>query len=219
MNKNTEKTMAPGMSRFRKTPSSFFRKLDAGMATKPDWDKFALHYWQPLAHYGVTRVGISPNDIEDVVQNVFAALWRCPKTIRRHPNSYFRVWLVRVLQNKHINVLRDEARKTCQPDDAELLRLEAECHASDEKVRRALRVFLREDLYGLLKTGKTPDTRLCRRDYAIWLERTYHKRPRAETAAKYGLCTDAVTDIVAKIDRIIDRNRDMLYREYRAQDK
>ena len=207
-------SMAPGLSKFATTTSTFLRKVADGTSTKDEWNAFYVKYRDTLKRHAIERYGASPADADDAVQKVFESLWRCPQTIRRHPNSRFRFWLVCALKYKLYNFWRDEERQRGNVSPVDVEQLTSDYYTLEAQIKRAFYAFLRQDLYDQLRIGRTPHPRLKRRTFEIWYERVYNGRGRDETAAMYGVDPWTVTDSVKKVNQFLEANRDDLFREF-----
>jgi RNA polymerase sigma-70 factor, ECF subfamily len=83
------------------------------------WEKFVRLY-TPVLGMWAERLGLAPNDAQDLVQDVFAHLVRKIGLYRREENARFRDWLRTVLTNRYRELARKRklAMASLNPVDA-----------------------------------------------------------------------------------------------------
>lgn len=112
-------------------------------ADEEAWNRFVALY-SPLLFQWASRAGLSENDADDLVQDVFVALVKELPTFQYDGTKSFRAWLRKVLLNKWRDKLRRRRELTIGGDDPRFGELasadgeEAFNVISEEEYRQAL---------------------------------------------------------------------------------
>ncbi len=84
----------------RKTPLSLLERAQAPVRDEDAWNRLVALY-QPLVRFWCGRAGIAIPELDDVIQEVFAAVARdIPRFRRDRPGDTFRGWLRGVTRNQ-----------------------------------------------------------------------------------------------------------------------
>jgi RNA polymerase sigma-70 factor, ECF subfamily len=165
------------------TPISLLERLRQ-LPDEAAWERFVQLY-SPLLCAWASRLGLSGQEADDLVQDVFTLLVRKLPEFRYDPRKSFRAWLWTVTVNKCRERRRRPAVALAPATDRDL----AEVAGTDERaeideaeyrdylVRRALELMRAEFQPGTWK--------------AFW-ECTAQGRPAAEVARELGLTENAV---------------------------
>jgi RNA polymerase sigma-70 factor (ECF subfamily) len=147
------------------------------------WNRF-VELYTPLLFYWARRVGLSPEDAADLVQEVFTVLLRKLPEFRYDRAGSFRSWLRTVTLNKW----RERKRRACiqsgvsvPENDAE----QADPHDDDfweQQYRKELAARALE----MMKAHFEEST------WQACLQTVVHGRPAAEVGQELGLTTNAV---------------------------
>jgi RNA polymerase sigma-70 factor (ECF subfamily) len=91
---------------WRKTPLSLLERARAPVRDEVAWDRLVKLY-QPLVRFWCGRSGVPASDVDDLVQEVFAAVARGLAGFRRdRPGDTFRGWLKAVARNQVLLYVR-----------------------------------------------------------------------------------------------------------------
>lgn len=120
------------------TPASLLERL-CDRPRDGDWGRF-VHLFTPLLSCWAKRFGVTPTDLEDALQDVFALLFEKLPAFRLNPAGSFRAWLWTVFRRQ---VLARRKRLGRQPTatDEQLERLatpDAVPEAGEAEFRRRL---------------------------------------------------------------------------------
>jgi RNA polymerase sigma-70 factor (ECF subfamily) len=158
---------------------------------KPDdqeaWSRFVSLY-TPLFYFWCRRFKLSPDDAEDLIQDVFAILVdKLPEFIY-DPNLRFRGWLWTVALNR----LRKRRRKPASLSDGQIETVEGTdtiAEFTEEEYRR----FITERALLLMQTDFEPTT------WKAFLEHTTNGRTAADVASELGITIGAVYAAKARV--------------------
>lgn len=169
------------------------RPDEAGIA----WQRFAAIY-SPLLLCWARRLGLSPTDANDLIQEVFLVLLQKLPTFRRTPHRRFRGWLWTITRNK-AHELRRRVPLLLNQDA-----LADEPQAEDEQAEREMAeelALLSQRALALLERDFPPNT------WKAFWETAVAGRPGKEVAAELGLTVGAV---YAAHFRVLKRLREEL---------
>jgi RNA polymerase sigma-70 factor (ECF subfamily) len=162
------------------TPASLLERLrDPGQSEA--WSRF-VELYTPLLYTWARRLGVSPAEAGDLIQEVYLGLLQALPGFRYDPRHSFRAWLWTVTLNKWRQQRRRQpvagadlaAHEPAVPDPLEAYE---EAEYRQYLVQRALQ---------LMRTDFQPNTW-----QAFW-EVAAEGRPAADVAAELGLTTKAV---------------------------
>jgi RNA polymerase sigma-70 factor (ECF subfamily) len=162
------------------------------------WERFVRLYTPLLCHWA-RRVGVPPQDVEDLVQDVFAVLVRKLRAFRYDTGQRFRGWLWTVTVNK-CRERRRRAVTAPQAGDGELSGL-AESDPAAEVDEAEYRKYLARQVAQLIQAEFQPGT------WKAFWECVVADRPAAEVARELGTTENAV--YIAK-GRVLRRLRQEL---------
>jgi RNA polymerase sigma-70 factor (ECF subfamily) len=149
------------IGRMHSTPVSLLEKLRlTGDALA--WERFVTLY-TPLLYHWLLRTGVSPTDVADLVQEVFAVLVRRLPEFRRDPSQSFHRWLYVVT----LNLWRARQRK---PAAVSLDGTIAEPAAPDDLasfIDTEYRANLAQRAFSILEADFSPLTRRIFRQLVI----------------------------------------------------
>jgi RNA polymerase sigma-70 factor (ECF subfamily) len=144
------------------------------------WETFAVRYRERIRSWS-RRNGLREPDAEDLAQGIVLLM-------RDRINSYdrekgrFRDWLRTVTRNACMDFFRQAEKRRCQPllDDLPV-REDLERELDDQARTEVLRIALEQ-----VRSSVPP------RDWRIFEEMTFRKRPAAELAQEHGIGKTAV---------------------------
>lgn len=160
------------------------------------WGRF-VDVYTPLIFYSVKKLGLPPDDVPDVVQDIFVLLLKKLPSFEYQRGDSFRAWLSVIARNKCIDVLRKRrpipvgsaSDGHLAPDNAELI---TDREYNNFVTRRALELMRSEFSENAWR--------------ACW-EHVVEGRPAAEIAEQLGMTVNAV--YIAK-SRVLRRLREEL---------
>lgn len=161
---------------------------------KVAWARFVELYTPLLYHWG-RQFGLAPEDVADLVQDVFATLVQKLPEFTYQPGRSFRGWLHTVVRNRWRDHCRRSATRVIassplpEVETPDTITAFAEAEYRQHLVQQALR---------LIETEFEPVTWQACREYLV------HGRPAGEVARELGITTNAV--YLAKV-RVLARLR------------
>jgi RNA polymerase sigma-70 factor (ECF subfamily) len=200
---DTKKSVSPAagdLGRMSTTPVSLLERLRQPGQAKT-WDRFAELY-TPFLFYWARRLGAGPQDAEDLVQDVMAALVQKLPEFRYDRHKSFRGWLRTIITN----LWRDRLRHAAAPagfTEAELSGLASGDGLEalwDEEHRR----HLASRALGLMRAEFQPTTWK-----ACW-EHVAEGRLAAEVAGELGISENAVYIASSRVLRRLRQELDGL---------
>jgi RNA polymerase sigma-70 factor (ECF subfamily) len=167
------------------------------------WQEFVQIY-EPLLTRFVLARGVSRSDTEDLVQEVFATLFRALQNFQLdHSRGKFRTWLWQVSRNVMVDWARRQKRDQRAVDAwAEQLGLDQNESLDEWSLLHKQRII--EILLPRLQENTQPKTWSC------FEEHLQKGRPAADVAEELGLTSNAV---YVNASRVLNRLRDQC-REY-----
>ncbi|MFV0442401.1 MAG: RNA polymerase sigma factor [Planctomycetaceae bacterium] len=163
-----------------------------------DWEEFHAVY-QPLLFRFCLSQGVPPNDVADIVQDVFAKLVRVLQSFHYDPQrGRFRTWLYRIARNQIADWRRRRRRRReecCAPDSlAEVSTAVESFHWDREHRTRVLEFALQS-----VRSESQTLTWLC------FARRYLQGRSGPEIALETGL---SETGVYTNASRVLKRLRD-----------
>jgi RNA polymerase sigma-70 factor (ECF subfamily) len=160
------------------------------------WARFVRLYTPLLCHWG-RRVGLPPEDVDDLVQDVFAVLLQKLPDFRYRAGQRFRGWLWTVTVNK----ARERRRRAAPAGDDRGLSGVADPDPIEEFDEAEYRQFLVAQVARLIQAEFQPST------WKAFWEYVVADRPAAEVARDLAITENAV--YIAK-SRVLRRLRQEL---------
>lgn len=164
------------------TPASLLERL----RQRPDeqhWERFVSLFAPLLSRWGA-RLGVPADDLEDLLQEVFALLVRKLPEFRYDPQKSFRAWLWTVFHRHTIAWRKRQSRGLPLSDE------QVEALSSPDNVAEATEAEYRRVLIDrALRLARTDFPELT---WHIFWQLTVEGQPGVEVARRFGVTPNAV---------------------------
>lgn len=180
------------------TSLSLLERL-AGRPGDDDWRRLDELY-RPLLRAWLSRAGVSPNDLEDLVQEILLVVVREVRGFDRRRVGSFRAWLRQILVNRVRDHVR--ARRPIATGDSDFMERLNQLESPDSALSKQWE--LEHDRHLAAKALKLVEGDFAQSTWQAFRRQVIDGRPAAVAAAELGLSLNAA--LLAK-SRVLKRLR------------
>ncbi len=156
------------------------------------WSRFVLLY-TPLILSWARGVKCSPEQAEELLQEVFVVLLQKLPTFEYRPDDRFQGWLHEVTRNKWLELRRDKWRTVLlQGEDLDAIATRPDGNPFEE---REFRAFVTQRMLDLIATDFAETTSNAFQEYVV------KGRPAQEVAQELGISQDVVYSAKSRVLR------------------
>lgn len=160
------------------TPATLLHRL-CGQSAPGDWERF-VRLFTPLLRRWAGRIGVSHDDAEDLLQEVFALLIVKLPEFRYDPTRSFRAWLWTVFRHSALAWHKRQPRVSPMLDELDSPDLIAE--AAEAEYRR----YLLSRIMQIVQTDFPEST------WSVFKQLAIEGRSGVEVARQFGMTVNAV---------------------------
>ncbi len=173
------------------TPASLLERLRSP-GEQQAWERFVLLY-SPLLCYWVRKIGAPPNEVADLVQEIFTILVQKLPEFRYDPGKRFRGWLWTITLNK----CRERCRRLPPYPAGDLLPDPTVPDGTETIDEAEYQRYLMKRALQLMQTEFQPTT------WQVFWECVIVGRSAAEVSRQFGLTVDAVYAAKSRVLRCL----------------
>ncbi len=164
------------------------QRLSPGPELLDDWERFHESYDRIIRRFAMA-CGMQDCDIDECSQDVWVAVVNGLKTFQLDSSrARFRSWLYGIVKNKAADLVRDRVKHSTVSlnDSSRTFDLEDDLPSPTQNIEATWRSEILREALAVLKT------KVKRRDFAIFVDRTIRKKSGADVAAANDMTEGAV---------------------------